>query len=89
MADVIETLETYCLELPYSQVVHFHSVTEDSGSYLIVRLVTSNGAEGIAESVCRPAQTGDTPEQLAGAVTKHLEPMVLGADATDDGVFEA
>ena len=42
MADVIEILETYCLELPYSQVVHFHSVTEDSGSYLIVRLVTSN-----------------------------------------------
>ncbi len=89
MADVIEKVETYCLELPYSQVVHFHSVTEDSGSYLIVRLVTSNGAEGIAESICRPAQTGDTSEQLAADVVKHLEPMVLGADATDDGVFEA
>ncbi len=89
MADVIEKLETYCLELPYRQAVHFHSVTEDRGRYLIVRLVTSNGAEGIAESVCRPAQTGDTPEQLAGAVTKHLEPLVLGADATADGVFEA
>ena len=89
MADVIEKVETYCLELPYSQVVHFHSVTEDRGSYLIVRLVSSNGAEGIAESVCRPAQTGDTPEQLADEVTKYLEPIVLGADVTDDGVYEA
>ncbi len=89
MADVIEKVETYCLELPYRHVVHFHSVTEDRGRYLIVRLVTANGAEGIAESVSRPAQTGDTPEELAADVAKHLEPIVLGADATDDGVFEA
>ncbi|MDX1486077.1 MAG: enolase C-terminal domain-like protein [Alphaproteobacteria bacterium] len=89
MADVIEKLETYCLELPYAQVVHFHSVTEDRGRYLIVRLVSSSGAEGIAESVCRPEQTGDTPDELAADVAKHLEPLVLGADPTDDGVFDA
>lgn len=89
MADVIEKVETYCLELPYAQVVHFHSVTEDRGRYLIIRLVTANGAEGIAESICRPAQTGDTPQELAADVIKHLEPMILGADATDDGVFAA
>lgn len=89
MADLIELVETYCLELPYRQVVHFHSVTEDRGNYLIVRLVSSSGAEGIAESVCRLAQTGDTPEQLADEVARYLEPLVIGADVTDDGVFEA
>jgi L-alanine-DL-glutamate epimerase-like enolase superfamily enzyme len=89
MADLIKKLETYCLELPYAQVVHFHSVTEDRGRYLIVRLVSENGAEGIAESVCRPAQTGDTTEELAADVAKHLEPLLLGADATEDGIYEA
>lgn len=89
MADVIEKVETYCLELPYAQVVHFHSVTEDRGRYIIVRLVSSSGAEGIAESVCRPAQTGDTPEEIAADVAKFLEPMLKGADVTDDAVFEA
>jgi len=89
MADVIEKVETYCLELPYRHVVHFRSVTEDRGSYLIVRLISSNGAEGIAESVCRPAQTGDTPEQLAAEVANYLEPILLGADVTDEGVYEA
>ncbi len=89
MADVIEKLETYCLDLPYSQTVHFHSVTEDRGRYLIIRLVTSNGVQGIAESICRTAQSGDTPEELAADVTAHLEPLVLGADVTDGGVFEA
>lgn len=89
MADVIEKVETYCLELPYAQVVHFHSVTEDRGRYIIVRLVSSSGAEGIAESVCRPAQTGDTPEEIAADVAKHLEPMLKGADATDDGIYQA
>lgn len=89
MADVIEKVETHCLELPYAQVVHFHSVTEDRGRYLIVRLVSSSGAEGIAESVCRPAQTNDTPEELAADVAKHLEPILLGADPTDDGIYEA
>ena len=87
--DAISEVETYCLELPYTQVVHFHSVTEDRGRYLIVRLVTQNGIEGIAESVCRPAQTGDTPEELAADIHKHLVPILRGADATDDGLYEA
>ncbi|MCZ6886289.1 MAG: hypothetical protein O7E53_08010, partial [Alphaproteobacteria bacterium] len=87
--DVIVAMETYCLEIPYAQVVHFHSVTEDKGRYLIIRLVTENGVEGIAESICRYAQSGDTPQQLAADITKHLEPLLLGADATDDGVYEA
>lgn len=89
MADVIEKVETYCLELPYAQVVHFHSVTEDRGRYIIVRLVSSSGAEGIAESVCRPAQTGDTPDEIAADIAKHLEPLLRGADATDDGIYQA
>jgi L-alanine-DL-glutamate epimerase-like enolase superfamily enzyme len=75
--------------LPYAQVVHFHSVTEDRGRYIIVRLVSSSGAEGIAESVCRPAQTGDTPEEIAADIAQHLQPMLKGADPTDDGIYEA
>ena len=74
--DAISEIETYCLELPYAQVVHFHSVTEDRGRYLIVRLVTQNGIEGIAESVCRPAQTGDTPEELAAELDMTPEKVV-------------
>ena len=87
--DLIAGIETYCLEFPYAQVVHFHSVTEDRGRYLILRLITGNGLEGIAESICRFEQSGDTPEQLADEVKTYLGPLVHGADPLDHGVYEA
>ena len=57
MADRIKSIETYCLELPYRNRVNFRSVQESSGPYLLLRIKTSDGAEGLAECVSRPRQS--------------------------------
>ncbi|HEX9809077.1 MAG TPA: enolase C-terminal domain-like protein [Alphaproteobacteria bacterium] len=81
--DRIARVETYCLELPYRKAVQFHSVTEAKGQYLLVRLVTGDGAEGIAESVARPAQTGEDPRRLAHGIETFFRPLLEGADPFD------
>jgi hypothetical protein len=68
MADVIERVEAYCLDLPYKKAVQFASLKESVGHYLLFRLVTRDGAEGLAECVCRPAQSGETAGQLSASL---------------------
>ncbi len=78
--DTIERIETYCIELPYRNAVQFRSVREDSGAYIILRLVTRSGAEGIAESVARPSHSGEDPKLLAYAIRTFFAPLLEGAD---------
>ena len=78
--DTIERIETYCLDLPYRNAVQFRSVREDSGAYIILRLVTRSGAEGIAESVARPSHSGEDPKLLAYAIRTFFAPLLEGAD---------
>jgi L-alanine-DL-glutamate epimerase-like enolase superfamily enzyme len=80
MADVIERVETYCLQLPYKFTVHFKSVTESSGPYILLRLVTKDGAEGIAEAIARPEQYSENPRLLASNMETFFKPMLIGAD---------
>lgn len=83
MADVIQRVETYCLKLPYRFTVHFKSVTESAGPYILLRLITRDGAEGIAEAVARPAQYSEDPQGLAYSLQTHFKPMLEGADPLD------
>lgn len=78
--DVIDRIETYCLKLPYRKAVQFRSVRESSGDYIILRLVTKSGAEGIAESVARPAHSGEDPKLLAYAIQTFFAPLLEGMD---------
>jgi L-alanine-DL-glutamate epimerase-like enolase superfamily enzyme len=80
MADRIAAIETLCLELPYKKPVHFHSVTEDAGKYVLLRIFTKDGAEGIAECISRMPQTGDTPATIIKAIETQLSPALLGGD---------
>ena len=89
MSDVIARVETYCLNLPYRFTVHFKSVTESSGPYLLLRLITRDGAEGIAEAVARPAQYSEDPRGLAYTLQTHFKPMLEGADPLDHNAILA
>ncbi len=80
MADVIERVEAYCLDLPYKKAVQFASLKESVGHYLLLRLVTRDGAEGLAECVCRLAQSGETAGQLAGVIETFAAPVLTGQD---------
>ncbi len=83
MADVIERIETWCLDLPYRKAVQFASVKEAVGQYLLLRILTRDGAEGLAECICRPSQSGETPALLASVIDDFYAPLLIGADPFD------
>lgn len=80
---MIERVETCCLKLHYPKAVQFASVKESAGHYLLLRIVTRDGAEGLAECVCRPAQSGETPAMLANVIREFYASLLTGADPFD------
>jgi L-alanine-DL-glutamate epimerase-like enolase superfamily enzyme len=83
MDEKITHVETYCVELPYREAIHFASVTEDRGQYLLLRIRTAGGADGIAEAVARPRFTGEDPQSMAYAVQNFFKPLLMGRNALD------
>jgi L-alanine-DL-glutamate epimerase-like enolase superfamily enzyme len=80
-APKIASVEVFRLKLPYKKVVSFHSVTEATGQYVILRLLLADGTEGIAESVCRPAMYGEDATAVAYQLDTWFKPLLIGADA--------
>jgi L-alanine-DL-glutamate epimerase-like enolase superfamily enzyme len=84
MVDRIKSIETYCLELPYRHRVNFRSVQESSGPYLLIRIKTKDGAEGLAECVSRPRQAGGLdPKTMAYQIETFFSPILAGRDPFD------
>jgi L-alanine-DL-glutamate epimerase-like enolase superfamily enzyme len=80
MTNLITSFETYCLKLPYKQAISFKSVKEAFGQYVILRLVTQDGTEGIAESVARPEQSGEDARSIAYNLNTFFKDRLLNAD---------
>ena len=80
-APKIASLEVFRLKLPYKKAVSFHSVTESTGQYVILRLTLADGTEGIAEAVCRPAMYGEDATAVAYQLDAWFKPLLVGADA--------
>ena len=76
----IKDVVIHKLRLPYRGVVNFRSVTQDRGEYALLRIVTNDGQEGIAESVCRPEQHGEDATALATTIEKLFKPRLVGLD---------
>jgi L-alanine-DL-glutamate epimerase-like enolase superfamily enzyme len=76
----IAAVEALRLRLPYKTAVAFHSVTEASGQYVILRLALDDGSEGIAEAVCRVAHSGEDAASVAYQIETFFGPLLLGAD---------
>ena len=68
------------LRLPYKAAISFKSLRQAAGEYVVLRLVASNGVEGIAESVCRPEFSGEDSESVAYQIRSFFEPHIVGAD---------
>ena len=80
IVDKIAKVETFCIELPYRAQVNFRSVSESKGQYVILRLTTDDGAEGISESVARLRQNGEDARALAYGIDTFFAPLLEGAD---------
>jgi L-alanine-DL-glutamate epimerase-like enolase superfamily enzyme len=76
----IAAVETLRLKLPYKKAIAFHSVTEASGQYVILRLALDDGSEGIAEAVCRAAHSGEDAASVAYQIETFFRPLLVGAD---------
>ena len=78
----IAAVEALRLKLPYKNAIAFHSVTEASGQYVILRLALDDGSEGIAEAVCRAAHSGEDAASVAYQIETFFRPLLVGADPT-------
>jgi L-alanine-DL-glutamate epimerase-like enolase superfamily enzyme len=76
----IKDVVVHKLRLPYRGVVNFRSVTQDRGEYALLRIITDDGQEGIAESICRPEQHGEDATALAAMIETLFKPRLLGLD---------
>ena len=76
----IKDVIVHKLRLPYRSVVNFRSVTQDRGEYALLRIITEDGHEGIAESVCRPEQHGEDATALAATIDTLFKPRLVGLD---------
>ena len=77
----IAAVEVLKLRLPYRSAVSFKTVRQSVGEYVILRLVLRNGLEGIAESICRPEQSGEDATLLAYQLETFFKPKLVGSDA--------
>jgi L-alanine-DL-glutamate epimerase-like enolase superfamily enzyme len=77
----ITSVEAIRLKLPYKKAIAFHSLTESAGQYVILRLALADGTEGIAESVCRAAHSGEDATTVAYQLETFFKPLLLGRDA--------
>jgi L-alanine-DL-glutamate epimerase-like enolase superfamily enzyme len=76
----IKDVIVHKLRLPYRSVVNFRSVTQDKGEYALIRIITDDGHEGIAEAVCRPEQHGEDATALATTIDTLFKPRLVGLD---------
>jgi L-alanine-DL-glutamate epimerase-like enolase superfamily enzyme len=83
VADQIDRIETYCVELPYKKQINFRAVSESTGRYLVLRIRSKDGAEGVSECVARPNQGGESPALIAFQIQEFFAPILKGRDPLD------
>lgn len=76
----IARVEAFRLRLPYKGEVSFKSLKQSAGEYVLLRLTLDNGQSGIAETICRPEQSGEDATSIAYEIETFLSPLLKGAD---------
>jgi L-alanine-DL-glutamate epimerase-like enolase superfamily enzyme len=76
----IAAVETFRLRLPYKSAISFKSLRQSSAEYVILRIVSDSGTEGIAESVCRPEHSGEDATVVSYQLENFFKPLLLGQD---------
>ncbi len=80
----IESIETVIVDLPTVRPHKFSVLSIDHQSYVIARLRTADGVEGIGEAVVPggPWWGGESVESIKATIDTYLAPAVLGAEVT-------
>ena len=85
----IAAVEAFRLRLPYKSAIAFRSVKQSAAEYVILRIATDSGAEGIAELVCRPEHSGEDATLVAYQIENFFKPLLLGKDPLGNAAIMA
>ena len=77
------TLHAY--RLPYERPVKWSDIVEEGGTFLMLRLCSDDGHEGVAEMTAKPTWTGFGLQGLVAALTEVLLPRLARVDLADAG----
>ena len=81
MSDIIDRVEVFCLNIPYTSEVRYASTSDTMGAFVILRLTTKDGAVGIAECCSRAEQSnGDNIHTVAYQIETHFKHLIMGID---------
>ena len=69
--------------LPYSRPVHWFNSVEDGAVLVLLRIVGSDGAVGVAEAPLKPTWSGVSPRSIAAVLEDLLLPAVQEIDVGD------
>ncbi len=87
MAKRIERIELFPVQLPYGRRMVWASSQESAADFMILRLVTGDGEQGVSEGVVKTAWTGATLRTLAVAFEEIFTPMLTGLDPYDEAAL--
>ena len=74
---------TTVYELPYPRPVRWKDTVEAGGLFMLLRLFTADGLEGVAEGPIKPTWTGATARSLAATLEDLLLPALAEVDLAD------
>lgn len=88
----ITALSTHVIEVPIRREVMITSSlgTHDTSRYVLVRLETDAGIDGVGEATVTPRWSGETAVGAAYLIDRYLTPVVIGREVEDiEGLLRA
>lgn len=79
----------HCYRLPYRREVVWANAVERAGLYALLKLVSDEGATGIAEGTLKDTWSGASPKSLAAVLEDILIPRLKAVDLADDRAVTA
>ena len=87
MAGRIERVDLFPVQLLYARRMVWASSQENAADFMILRLVTDDGAVGVSEGVVKTAWTGATLRTLATSFEEIFTPMLVGLNPSDEAAL--
>jgi L-Ala-D/L-Glu epimerase len=85
----IERADLHGYRLPYRRPVRWFNSSEDDAVFVALRLVSEEGACGLAEAPVKPTWSGMSPRSLVAVVEDVLLPALRGVDVADVAAVRA
>jgi muconate cycloisomerase len=76
----ISSVEAIPVSVPYTNSLDIAGGGSTTADYLVVRVLTDEGIEGVGEASTTPSFAGAGRETVAAAIDAHLGPAVVGVD---------